>query len=121
MYSDSREADLIGVHMSFVQFKLDKSFNQARGIFDTYVYRPDNGDTKADISTPGYFNDSRYINDPDWENGLIEIEAADGYLLAQISSNLIVSIYDPDKVSTLSPNVIEVNEASDLDDLAINN
>ncbi|MAF43432.1 MAG: hypothetical protein CMI54_04585 [Parcubacteria group bacterium] len=78
--------------MPFQQFKLDRSVQQTRGIFDKYVYSPDNGDTIADILQAGYFDDSRFVNDPDWVGSLIEIEA-DEYFLGRVQSdNSVVSV-----------------------------
>ncbi len=70
--------------MAFQQLKLDKSTHQARGIFDKYIYKPANGDTEADICAPGYFSESRFLNEPDWVGSIIEIEAADGFTICRI-------------------------------------
>jgi hypothetical protein len=80
--------------MSFQQFKLTKSINQSRGIFDKFLYRPDNNDTIDDISADGYFADSRYIDDPEWINGVIEIIIGDVYYVGNISDNGITVIVD---------------------------
>jgi len=68
--------------MPFEQFKLDRSVNQSRGIFDKYIYKPDNGDLLADILSPGYFLQSRFKED--WVGGVIEIYGEDGYVFASI-------------------------------------
>lgn len=72
--------------MPFVQRKLDRIFNQSRGIYDKFAYRPDNGDTLSDMAEPGYFADSRFAGEPDWENSLIEIVAADGQATYQVTA-----------------------------------
>ena len=46
--------------MAFQQFKLDRATKQTRGIFDTFVYRPDNGDTFVEIGDPNYFLEARF-------------------------------------------------------------
>ena len=66
--------------MSLVQRKLVKQFNQTRGIFDLFVYKPDNGDTIDDMLTNDYFLDSRYINDPDWNGGIVSAIDTNGTL-----------------------------------------
>jgi hypothetical protein len=65
--------------MPFEQKKLDKVSNQTRGIFDVFVYEPDNGDTIADIQATGYFLLSRFANDPDWNDSYVICKASDGY------------------------------------------
>ena len=77
--------------MPFQQFKLDRSVQQTRGIFDKYVYSPDNGDTSAIIQTPGYFADSRFKGG-DWEGSILEINASDAYLIAQITPNDMLNV-----------------------------
>ena len=65
--------------MAFNQFKLDKSNNQSRGIFDTYIYKTE--DTCAEVSAAGYFDASRFAQrDPvSWNNSIIEVQCADGF------------------------------------------
>lgn len=72
--------------MTFVQKKLDRQFNQSRGIFDKYAYSPGNGDTLSDILATGYFSESRFTSDPDWVGSLIEVVAADGRQVFKIIS-----------------------------------
>tara|TARA_R110002020_G_scaffold461823_1_gene680978 strand:+ start:10565 stop:11845 length:1281 start_codon:yes stop_codon:yes gene_type:complete len=71
--------------MPFVQFKIDKSVEQCRGIFDKYLYRPNNGDERADILEPGYFNRCRYVSDPDWVGSILEVQAADVFFIAKVT------------------------------------
>jgi hypothetical protein len=73
--------------MSFIQKKLTKSINQSRGIFDKFLYKPANGDTLTDISESGYFSKSRYIDDPDWEDSIIEVDVVDGYFVGRIDGD----------------------------------
>jgi hypothetical protein len=80
--------------MAFIQVKLTKSINQSRGIFDKYIYKPDNGDLIADILGSGYFDDSRYIGDPDWFGSIIEISASNGYAVGRIVVGGLVVLYD---------------------------
>ena len=80
--------------MAFVQIKLTKSINQSRGIFDKYIYHPNNNDLIADILGAGYFNASRYTDDPDWIGGIIEISASDGYAIGRIAVGGLVTLYD---------------------------
>ena len=68
--------------MAFQQFKLDRSINQSRGIFDMYIYRPDNGDLSADVQVPGYFKASRFSHD--WVDSIITIGVDDAYIVARI-------------------------------------
>lgn len=73
--------------MPFDQKRLDLSVEQTRGIFNKYIYRPDNNDSLADVQTPGYFNDSRFAGDPDWVGSLIECTLSDAYAIGQVSSD----------------------------------
>lgn len=73
--------------MPFVQVKLDRSVLQTRDIFNKYVYEPGNGDTLADVTAAGYFNESRYRGNPGWENGIIEANVADGYYILQLDNS----------------------------------
>lgn len=66
--------------VSLVQRKLVKQFNQTRGIFDLFVYKPDNGDTIDDMLANDYFLSSRYINDPDWNGGIVSAIDTNGKL-----------------------------------------
>ncbi len=70
--------------MAFVQFKLDRSVNQSRNIFDKYIYKPDNGDTLAEIFSPDYFTQTRFTED--WVGSIIEVYGSDGYSLGSIES-----------------------------------
>lgn len=65
--------------MSFVQFKLERISDQTRGSFDIYVYSPENGDTIADVTTPGYFNEARFAANTDWTKAYIIANCSDGY------------------------------------------
>lgn len=78
--------------MAFSQRKLDKSINQSRGIFDKYIYRSD--DTIAEIEAADYFSESRFlIREPEeWNNGIIEINASDGYFVATLNGGSIDDI-----------------------------
>lgn len=71
--------------MAFNQRKLDKVYNQSRGIFDRWVYRSDE-DTIAEITSPGYFAASRFADDPDWKDNpvFIDVLAADGTYEVQL-------------------------------------
>lgn len=80
--------------MAFQQFQLTRSFNQSRGIFDKYIYKPTNSDLLADIMGSGYFDESRYLNDPDWIGSIVEISATDGYAIAKIEDGGVVVLYD---------------------------
>lgn len=71
--------------MSFVQFKLDKVVDQTRGIFNQYIYDPSNGDSSTDVSQTGYWLNSRFINDADWNGSVIEAELSDGHFVIQVS------------------------------------
>ncbi|HUV85449.1 MAG TPA: hypothetical protein VMV86_07055, partial [Methanosarcinales archaeon] len=63
--------------MSFKQEKIEKLTNQAKGIFDTYIYKTN--DTCAEVSAAGYFALCRFsINDPiDWRGSILEVLASD--------------------------------------------
>ncbi len=71
--------------MPFVQRKLDRIFNQTRGIFDKFAYQPENGDTIDDILADGYFEQSRFAGDPDWPGSIIEIVAKGGSRVFEIT------------------------------------
>lgn len=66
--------------MPFVQFKLDRSVNQTRGIFDKYIYKT--GDTIEEVISDGYFENARFITD--WNGGIIECECSNGYFIGHI-------------------------------------
>ena len=80
--------------MAFIQLKLTKSLNQSRDIFDKYIYQPGNADSIATILGSGYFDDSRYLDDPDWIGSIIEISATNGYAIARIAVGGLVVLYD---------------------------
>lgn len=80
--------------MAFQQFQLTRSFNQSRGIFDKYIYKPNDNDLIADILTTGYFDESRYIDDPKWIGSIIEISASDGFAIGRIVSGGVITLYD---------------------------
>ena len=71
--------------MAFEQFKLDKSINQSRGIFDKYVYQTD--DAIAAVEAAGYFAKSRFAIDDDWVGSVIECQCLDGYIFGTIGSD----------------------------------
>lgn len=74
----------------FDQKKLDRSFNQTRGIFDTYIYKSDTDDSVT-IKSAGYFIESRYINTVDWIGSEIRVQATDGTFTGVIGSDGTVS------------------------------
>jgi hypothetical protein len=84
--------------MAFVQFKLDKVTDQTRGAFDVYVYNPENGDTIADVSAVGYFNESRFSDDPDWNDAYIIASCADGLIYV----NPITGVISPEFLSQVT-------------------
>lgn len=72
--------------MTFVQEKIDRSADQARGIFNKYVYR--STDTIAEVQVAGYFAACRFAsidgpatNSNGWHQGVIECHCSDGYLI----------------------------------------
>lgn len=80
--------------MPFQQRKLDRSVLQSRGIFNKYIYAPDNGDTIADITAANYFADARFAsidgentNGMGWVGGIMEVMASDGYFVGEIGSD----------------------------------
>ena len=93
--------------MSFVQEKLEISVLQTVGIFNKYIYAPNNGDTIADITTAGYFDQSRYIGQDGWESGIIDVLAADGYFTISIGTGGTTGSQSGASASTssLDPNV----------------
>jgi len=111
--------------MAFIQFKLTKSINQSRDIFDKYLYSSDT-DTISEVTAAGYFDESRFIKDDEWAGGIIECLCLDGYFIGEIS-------VDGDSVSTLitsgggvitSMNIIEVStsyQALITDDIIVAN
>jgi hypothetical protein len=79
--------------MSFIQFKLDKSINQARGIYDKYVY--ETTDTALDILVSGYFDDSRFVIEGDWNGSVIECKCSNGYVIGLINQGgQLTVLYD---------------------------
>lgn len=77
--------------MAFQQFKLTKSINQARGIFDKYLYESET-DSIATVSTSGYFDASRYAGDDGWQGGIIECLCSDGYFVGEITGDTLVAV-----------------------------
>jgi hypothetical protein len=72
--------------MAFTQEKIDRSADQARGIFNKYVYRT--ADTIAEVQAAGYFAACRFAtsdgpstNSNGWHQGVIECHCSDGYLI----------------------------------------
>lgn len=72
--------------MTFVQEKIDRSADQARGIFNKYVYRTT--DTIEEVQVAGYFSACRFAiadgpstNGNGWHQGVIECHCSDGYLI----------------------------------------
>lgn len=74
--------------MPFEQFRLDKSVNQSRGIFDKYIYVSD-VDTITQIRAVNYFAQSRFFtDDPEsWIGALIEVRGTDGYAVLQVAAD----------------------------------
>jgi hypothetical protein len=70
--------------MAFNQYTLTKSVNQARDIFDEYIYKTT--DTKAEAQAIGYFGESRFVDDPDWIGSLITASCIDGFITGHIDS-----------------------------------
>ena len=69
--------------MAFKQFKLDRSSEQSRGIFNKYVYETE--DTVSHVQSQGYFTESRFseLDGPDtnsdgWDGGYIICKCSDG-------------------------------------------
>jgi len=85
--------------MAFNQFKLDVATEQARGIFNTYVYESDT-DTVADLQVAGYFDKSRFSSDPDWFGSLITAKMSDGSLTGFIQEDGSTT---PDQIGNLTP------------------
>lgn len=118
--------------MAFTQFTLDRSFNQARGIFDKYVYRT--ADLMVDVTSDGYFSKSRYIDDPDWFGSIIDCACGDGYFVGIIGQTAVTNILLPDRevilrasstqnqnpVGTDNPLIVEFGPAvGTIDDLVM--
>ena len=107
--------------MAFIQFKLEKSVNQSRGIFDKYVYDPDNGDTSEDVLSLGYFDKSRFSDDQDWNGSIIEAKLDDGYFLFQISDGNALLIANPEKAYIFVRSSSTFQISSDSNDTTIFN
>lgn len=95
--------------MPFQQKKLTKSINQSRGIFDKFIYQPDNGDGIATIIAAGYFAESRFLSDPDWINSVIEIKADDGYVIGRINDAGDVEVYFNSITAGGGSNIVRVS------------
>lgn len=96
--------------MPFDQVSLDKSFNQARGIFDKFAYRT--GDSVAEVTSVDYFAQSRFAEDPDWENGVIEAQCLDGYVVGVVSGGTMVARLDSRRKQASS--IVAVDSQDDL-------
>ena len=73
--------------MSLVQERLNISFLQTQGIYNTYAYNPENGDTSAACILADYFIQSRFIGQPGWIGGLIYCTLDDGFSILQIQAD----------------------------------
>lgn len=101
--------------MPFVQKKLVKSVEQTRGIFDKYIYAPDNNDTLVKIKSDNYFELSRFADDPDWVGSYIEIHAVDGYgLLRVLDGSKTVAIIETQEPLTAANNIVNINSEEQL-------
>lgn len=108
--------------MAFTQYKLDRSVLQARGIFNKYIYETD--DTIAEVTSPGYFIESRFIqidndetNGMGWSGGILECSCSDGYIVGQISADgLSLTNALPsgsEIIGDLSPYQVPMKDATD--------
>ena len=101
--------------MAFNQFKLDESFNQARGIFNEYVYGTE--DTKSEVMADGYFSESRFADSDNWLGSLITCSCSDGFITGNINdtSSLVDPLYpfNPTSGITIERLMDGVSTASD--------
>lgn len=110
--------------MAFTQYKLDRSVLQARGIFNKYIYETD--DTIAEVLTPNYFAESRFIqidndqtNGMGWSGGVIECSCSDGYLIGKMSNdgknliNALPSSGGGSVIDDLDPYQVPMKDATD--------
>ena len=89
--------------MAFEQFKLDRSFNQTRNIFDQYIYKT--GIDPIDVvKSAGYFDESRFSSDKDWVGSLITCKCSDGVINAKIDQDGTIS-----GITTLTGRVNVIN------------
>ena len=99
--------------MAFNQFKLEESFNQARGIFNEYAYATE--DTKEEVQSAGYFEESRFANEDSWDGSLITASCSNGFITGKInsSSTLVDPLYpfNPTK-DTLVQRVLTASSAA---------
>lgn len=77
--------------MSFVQEKLSLVALQSSGIFNLYVYEPDNGDAIADVLATGYFSQSRFIGTNGWVDAFVFCSLDDGAFTIQIQASGITA------------------------------
>ena len=80
--------------MAFQPDKLARSLNQESGIFDKFIYKPDNGDTITDITTDGYFSTSVFSGIPNWVGSIIEIEVDGFYYQVRATDDNVFILYD---------------------------
>ena len=78
--------------MSFTQFKFERSTYQTRGIFNTYVYETD--DPYEEVFSSGYFSKCRFLNEPGWDGGYLDVICSDGRFFAQISGESLRTTSD---------------------------
>jgi hypothetical protein len=112
--------------MPFNQSKLAKSVDQTQDIFDKYVYKTE--DSLAEVTSSGYFSQSRFSGTEGWAEGYIDAMTADGYAFLQISrdgnsamavssgggSSTFLDLSDtPSSYAGFSGQVAAVNEAED--------
>lgn len=79
--------------MSLRNERLDRIHNNSKSIYDTFQYRPENGDTIGDITTAGYFTGSEYIDayPPGWKDGLLDVLINNTLHRTKISSDGITA------------------------------
>lgn len=93
--------------MSFEQFKIERYVDQTRKIFDKYIYKTD--DHIGDVTAPGYFDECRFKDNPDWPGSFIDVLSADGYVRIRIESD-----GDAGTVISKAANEIIINSIDDF-------
>lgn len=74
----------------FEQYKLDKTINQTREIFDKYIYQTN--DTVLDVLANDYFKDSRFIDV--WSGAIVEASCSDGIIIGHVDGGTLAEDFN---------------------------
>lgn len=77
--------------MAYDDLKLALATHQSRGTYDIFVYEPDNGDGLTEMTTAGYFTNSRYngadADNADWPGSIIFAKVDPDIFVLRVSAD----------------------------------